>query len=114
MSRVAVLLALLSRHCSVAAGIPQGTAKTESAPILIIENVARGEVPINGKWQFHLDDDMLWAAPAYDDSQWERITADKAWGMETHPSYTGFAWYRRHLDISPSPVPNQKLAILIL
>ena len=82
-------------------------------PIRAIENIGRGAVPIDGEWQFHLGDDMRWADPAYDDSEWERITADKTWGAQTHPSYTGFAWYRRHLDIPPSSLSNPKLAILM-
>ena len=82
-------------------------------PILAIEDIGRGAVPINGQWQFHLGDDPHWAAPAYDDSKWEHITADKTWGAQTHPSYTGYAWYRRHLDIPPSSLPNPKFAILM-
>jgi len=55
-----------------------------------------------GEWQFHLGDDPRWAAPGYDDSEWERIKADKTWGAQTHPSYTGFAWYPAvTLDIQP-------------
>jgi hypothetical protein len=53
------------------------------------------------------------ADPAYDDSNWEHITTDKTWGAQTRPSYTGFAWYRRHLDIPLSALPNEKLAILM-
>ena len=52
-------------------------------PILAVENIGRGAVPIDGEWQFHLGDDMRWTAPGYDDSQWERITADKTWGAQT-------------------------------
>ncbi len=85
----------------------------DTVPILAIEHIGRGAVPIDGEWQFHLGDDMRWAASAYDDSQWERITTDKTWGAQSHPSYTGFAWYRRHLDIHPSPLPKFKLAILM-
>jgi hypothetical protein len=82
------------------------------APIFSVENIGNGAVPINGEWQFRLGDDPNWAAPAYDDTQWEHITADKTWGAQTHPSYTGFGWYRRHLGIPPS-LPNPKLAILM-
>jgi hypothetical protein len=56
---------------------------------------------------------LHWTNPAYDDSQWEHIKADKTWGEQTHPGYTGFAWYRRHLDIAPSISGKQKLAILM-
>jgi len=113
MCRAAVLFALLLCNSAVVAGALQPSAKAGPVPILAIENIGRGPVPIDGEWQFHLGDDMRWAAPAYDDSEWERITADKTWGAQTHPSYTGFAWYRRHLDIHASPLSNPKLAILM-
>ena len=113
MRRVAVLFALLSCNCTLVAGARQSTARADPAPILAVEHIGRGAVPIDGEWQFHLGDDMGWAAPSYDDSEWERITANKTWGAQTHPSYTGFAWYRRHLYIPASPFPNRKLAILM-
>ena len=70
-------------------------------------------MPVDGEWQFHLGDDMRWASPSYDDSQWEQIKADNSWGAQTHPSYAGFAWYRRRLDMPPLRVANLKLAILM-
>jgi hypothetical protein len=113
MRRVAVFFALLLCNPAGAVAALQPDAKAESAPILAIGNIGRGAVPIDGEWQFHLGDDMRWAAPAYDDSAWQRITADKSWGAQTNPSYTGFAWYRRHLDIPPQLLSNPKLAILM-
>jgi hypothetical protein len=63
--------------------------------------------------EFHLGDDTRWAAPAYDNSQWEHIKANDSWGSQTHHCYTGLAWYRRHLEITPSFTGNRKLAILM-
>jgi Stage II sporulation protein E (SpoIIE) len=113
MCGVAVLLVLLACNSAVVAGAQQASAIADHAPILAIEDIGRGAVPIDGEWQFHLGDDMRWTASAYDDSEWEHITTGKTWGAQTHPSYTGFAWYRRHLDIPPSSLLNRKLAILM-
>ena len=113
MRRVGVLFALSLCSCALFAGAPQPTERADNVPVLAIEHIGRGVVPIDGEWQFHLGDDIGWAAPAYDDSQWERITTDKTWGAQSHPSYTGFAWYRRHLDVHRSPLPNAKFAILM-
>jgi hypothetical protein len=110
---VATLFALLLCSPVVALGAMQPAARADPVPIFAIENVGRGTVPIGGEWQFHTGDDMRWAVTAYDDSEWERIAADKTWGAQTHPSYTGFAWYRRHINIPGSPFPNPKLAILM-
>ena len=113
MRRVGVLFALSLCNCALFAGAPQPPERADNVPVLAIEHIGRGVVPIDGEWQFHLGDDSGWAAPAYDDSQWERITTDKTWGAQSHPSYTGFAWYRRHLDVHRSPLPNAKFAILM-
>ncbi len=102
---LALLTSLVAQQPSIPVAQP--------TPVLIIKDVGPGEVAIDGDWQFHLGDDPHWAAPEYDDSQWERIAADKTWGAENHPAYTGFAWYRRHLKIPASPLPKQNLAILM-
>ena len=107
-----VLLAVLTSS-SLVAGALQQAVEPRAAPPLTIKDIGPGVVPIDGDWQFHLGDDMRWADPAYDDSQWEHIKANDTWGAQTHPSYTGFAWYRRHLDITPSAAGAQKLAILM-
>src|ERR1700678_1531900 len=62
---------------------------------LKVNNPGTGSVPLQGNWQFHLGDDKAWADPALDDSGWEQIHVDAPWGSQGHPSYTGFAWYRR-------------------
>jgi hypothetical protein len=118
MGRMRILLTLLLSMASPIVGTAQPTVGAEAIPaprpaVLDIEDIGRGTVPIDGEWQFHLGDDMRWASPSYDDSLWEHITADKSWGAQTHPSYSGFAWYRRHLDLAPSRVADEKLAILM-
>ena len=107
------LFLALSTSLALAASPSYPATETHSAPALVIKDIGPGEVPIGGDWEFHLGDDMRWADPAYDDSHWERIKADNPWGAQTHPSYTGFAWYRRQIDITPSSGGPQKLAILI-
>jgi hypothetical protein len=76
----------------------------------IAQNPGPGSVTIEGKWQFHLGDSLGWAAPALDDSNWEQLDGDDEWGDQTHPGYTGFAWYRKHLQIGGR---GGKLAVLI-
>ncbi|HEY3989183.1 MAG TPA: PP2C family protein-serine/threonine phosphatase [Acidobacteriaceae bacterium] len=69
-----------------------------------------GSVAITGPWQFHTSDDMAWANPAFDDSGWEQIRGDDTWGAQTHPGHTGFAWYRKRIEITGA---NTSLAILM-
>ncbi|MGA2167902.1 MAG: SpoIIE family protein phosphatase [Terracidiphilus sp.] len=70
-------------------------------------------MPINGTWQFHVGDDLRWAQPNLDDSGWESIRADDPWGAQNHPSYAGFAWYRRHIDIRPTSGETGQYRLLI-
>jgi serine phosphatase RsbU (regulator of sigma subunit) len=86
----------------------QPVANPASAPArdrvssLVIQGIGKGVSALDGIWQFHTGDNMAWAAPEFDDSSWEPIQADAPWGAQGHPSYAGFAWYRRHLEILPS------------
>lgn len=85
-------------------------ARTKIAPIapFVVEGLGKGAVALDGPWQFHLGDDPAWAAPAFDDSGWERLTADRPWGEQGHARYTGFAWYRRSIALNAAPgVPPQ-------
>ena len=84
--------------------LPAG-AQTFKAP-----DPGPGVVPITGTWQFHTGDDLAWANPAFNDSGWEAITTDQPWGAQGHPGYTGYAWYRKRLDIG---VGNKPLGIFI-
>jgi Stage II sporulation protein E (SpoIIE) len=115
MGRLRILLALLLSMASPFVGTaqPAGGVDARLVPTLAIEDIGKGTVPIDGEWQFHLGDDRRWTSPSYDDSQWEHIKADKSWGAQTHPSYSGFAWYRRHLDITRSEGADLKLVILM-
>ena len=91
-------------------------------------------VPLNGPWKFQVGDSpidratntLLWAEPAFDDSQWESVDltpqpgivdpflADPAyvqgWTTKGHPGYWGYAWYR--IRISAAAEPGERLAVL--
>lgn len=82
-------------------------ADSGSVDSLLIRDLGRGSVVLDGTWQFHLGDSMDWAQPGVNDAPgqdgWESIRADEPWGVQGHHSYTGYAWYRRHLTIRPVP-----------
>ena len=80
---------------------------------LVLNGLGKGAAPLDGPWQFHLGDDPSWASPYFDDYFWSQLTADKPWGLQGHPSYTGFAWYRRHINISTAPGASHEIALLI-
>ena len=90
-----VLLALLSSQ-------PRGqrlpTNFTTSDP-------GAGTVSITGQWRFSTGDNFAWASPSFNDSSWELIRGGDTWGSQTHPGYTGYAWYRRSIDITNAAEP---------
>jgi hypothetical protein len=77
---------------------PQPVAAS-ATPVLAVESLGTGSVQLDGPWQFHTGDNPAWASPAFDDSAWEPIQVSSSWGSQNHPGYTGYAWYRRHLQI---------------
>ena len=94
-SRTGLLWALLLAVCCGYA-----RAQTFKAP-----DPGPGVVPITGTWQFHTGDDLAWANPGYDDAGWQAITANNPWGAQGHPGYTGYAWYRKRLEIGAGKQP---------
>jgi hypothetical protein len=73
-------------------------------------NPGSGAVAVDGEWHFHIGDNLAWSIPSYDDSTWESLRSDQTWGAQTHPAYTGFAWYRTRLEVDGTQPP---LSILI-
>lgn len=88
-------------------------ASTQAAPTLLVKGLGRATVNLNGPWQFHEGDNLGWAQPGFDDSAWEHIGVDRGWGAQGHYAYTGFAWYRRHIDFAPVAGAPQNLALLV-
>jgi hypothetical protein len=77
-------------------------AQTKSGPpqtAIVVNGLGKGTTSLGGAWQFHLGDQAAWANPDFDDAGWEQIDIGKPWGDQGHWAYTGYAWYRRHLEI---------------
>jgi hypothetical protein len=109
--RLGFLVLLAVTACAF--GQPRGSSPVQTNRALVLDALGRGTAEISGQWQFHTGDDPVWSKPDYDDSAWENITADAPWGAQGHPSYAGFGWYRRHIEIHPSPGMNSAFRLLI-
>jgi Stage II sporulation protein E (SpoIIE) len=86
------------------------SAHAQTSPTLsmvTIDGLGKGTVDLSGPWRFHIGDDLRWADPSINDTPgeggWETILPDRPWGTQSHYAYTGFAWYRLHLRITPAP-----------
>jgi diguanylate cyclase (GGDEF)-like protein len=102
----------------IAFGAHSSKAKQVSASIVpispvVIDGLGKGTVTLDGSWQFHAGDDPGWAAPAFDSSHWERLTADRPWGMQGHANWTGFAWYRCYIALTPAAGTLGKFSLLV-
>ena len=112
-TRHAIKVLLLLSAAFVTAQQPGQPSAPAQSSTLAIRGIGTGIVPIDGSWQFHLGDNLGWAQPSLDDSRWESIQTNDTWGDQGHPSYTGFAWYRRHLDVTPAAGVNGEYSIFI-
>jgi hypothetical protein len=69
------------------------------------QDPGKGFVEVGGNWHFRTGDDLAWAQPGYNDSSWEQLRGDQTWGAQTHPSYVGFAWYRKPIEVDRASGP---------
>jgi len=109
------LFRLLCSAALIVSCIPSSQAQTSTvptAPPFVANGLGPGSLSVDGPWQFKTGDNGAWAAPSFDDSDWEQIKAD-TWGSQGHADYVGFAWYRRHIQLAPSAGTLEKLAILM-
>jgi serine phosphatase RsbU (regulator of sigma subunit) len=106
----------LGRAAAFFATLLTATVASQAAPApapLVVAGLGRGSVVLDGPWEFHTGDDPAWAAPGFDDSNWERIQIDQPWGDQGHWAYSGFAWYRRRVSFEPSGSDSTNLGLYI-
>ena len=101
------LAALLSQTGAAFAASEQAPAPT------VIDSLGKGAVRLVVPWQFHEGDDPAWASPDFDDSRWEQVRGTSPWSVQGHDGYTGFAWYRLHIRLSPAPGAEPDFALML-
>jgi Stage II sporulation protein E (SpoIIE) len=86
-------------------------------PVVTIDGLGKGTVDLSGPWRFHIGDDLHWAEPGLNDTPgengWETILTDRPWGAQRHYAYSGFAWYRLNLRITPAPDVKTEFQLLL-
>jgi hypothetical protein len=128
MNRSRFLLTLLA--CLVFS--PIASAQTDQPQTATHVTLGRSEVRLYGPWKFTLGDSPidpstnapLWAAPGFDDSQWETVDLTpeglrdplggfanyvKGWTARGHAGHWGYAWYRIRVQVLT--VPGEELAL---
>jgi len=67
--------------------------------------VSRREIALEQRsWRFRPDPDTVganegWSQPAWDDSEWDTIRADRHWESQGHETLDGWGWYRLTVDV---------------
>lgn len=113
-TRFCLLMILVCLAAGSLAGAAESSAKTAwFVPVTAVEQLGKGTVELNGPWQFHQGDNPAWSTPTFDDSLWEKLSADKPWGMQGYEGSEGYAWYRLHLKLSPAVGASPEFELLI-
>jgi hypothetical protein len=111
--RMVALAAFLSLTClAVPTCAEHAEPRAAQAP-LVLTGLGRATVPLDGLWQFHPGDDLRWSSPQFDDSGWASIQAGKTWEEQGYRNLTGFAWYRRHIELAPGAPAATTLALYL-
>ena len=109
LRRLFALCALVLLLSNVASG--------QASSGVTIEGLGKGMAELSGPWRFHIGDDLTWANPQADDTPgkggWETILTDRPWGAQNHFAYTGYAWYRLNLHITPAPGVKGEFQLLV-
>ncbi|HEX4286476.1 MAG TPA: SpoIIE family protein phosphatase [Terracidiphilus sp.] len=117
MLRLPVRSLLVGLCLCASAALSSYAALPSPTTALSIDGLGKGTVKLDGPWQFHVGDNPAWSAASTHDATgingWEQITADEGWGSQGHANYVGFAWYRKHIDITPAPGASPDIALYI-
>jgi alpha-galactosidase len=65
-------------------------------------SVSAQNISVATGWRFKAGDSTQWAAPAYDDYNWQHINTARSWESQGHDHYDGFGWYRLHTFLPSS------------
>ncbi len=50
---------------------------------------------LTGYWKFSIGDNVKWADPEFNDTDWDQIYVPSDWEQNGYEDYNGFAWYRK-------------------
>ena len=113
---VGLVLVTVASPLALHAAAPSQAGPSPS-PALAIDGLGKGVTPLSGPWQFHLGDDPSFAQPQTADTTgvagWEALSPDATWGAQSHPAYTGYGWYRKHIHLTTSPGAEPDIAMFI-
>jgi len=94
--------------------VPQVRAQVSSKTILSVDSpkTEDGFIILTNNWKYQPGDNMAWADPAFDDSDWEEgVTTGLPSKQLPESGWNGLGWFRLHLEVAPA-LRNVPLALL--
>jgi phosphoserine phosphatase RsbU/P len=82
----------------LACTLPLAAQNPANPPTIPPVQGVHATLSLDGSWRFQTGDDPRWADPDFDDSKWQTATLDKPLTDQGIDSYTGYAWYRIHVQ----------------
>ena len=77
-------------------------ALAQKGPVFIIDSLPKQGIVLDQGWKWHAGDDLAWAKPDFDDSNWASIDPTKDINTLPEISNAGRGWLRIHLSINPA------------
>jgi len=77
---------------------PSATTAGAPAPTALPVPAQRGVLTLDGPWRFQIGDDLRFAERDFDDSRWPFVTLSTPLSDQGFEPYSGYAWYRLHLQ----------------
>lgn len=93
---ILLCLAIFLSAASAFAG--QGAPTQPAVAPATAPEPVRGVLTLDGPWRFQQGDDLEWALPGFEDSSWPTVNLGEPLTSQGFDSYTGYAWYRIHLQ----------------
>ncbi len=62
-----------------------------------------GIITLNGPWRFQAGDHAAYAAPAFDDAQWDTLAVPGTWHVAGGDRHRGYGWYRVRVRLGAEP-----------
>jgi signal transduction histidine kinase len=78
------------------------TASSFGQEVFQLQRVNQGEIILDKGWKFHAGDDLSWAKPDYDDSNWEKIDPTEELHHLPQVKKAGIGWFRLTMQIDSS------------
>ncbi|WP_162846062.1 diguanylate cyclase [Seongchinamella sediminis] len=107
-------LAGVAFACLLVAAVPaQARTALNELPRVSAEALREG-VSLRGQWRFRPGDNLDWAAPGLEDSNWSSFDLPRHWPRGGYPEHRQLAWYRLTLKLEPPLAATGEAPILAM